>query len=280
MIAAFKYEWQRLTTLASTWWITGSSIGVSVGFTFLVCMFMRLNLPGELKGDVSKDDSRFFLEAGMTQFSNVDPFYYLVAFAIAILGVLSWGHEYRHGMIRATLTAVPNRTAVWTAKFVTIGVWVAVVVLVSCLVSLLCTLLWFGSLDFDYDWGELFLSILQRVVFSVLVTWLVMAATELIRHQTFALVLLYLWPLGVENLLRLFFLIFGQFNQGINDAARFMPFNAGSRIIQDFSLINGYESVDGVFDTPLSALGGFIIFGGITALAMAGSLFSFRTRDA
>ncbi|QIX25735.1 ABC transporter permease subunit [Nocardioides sp. JQ2195] len=280
MTAAFKYEWRRLTSLASTWWITGTSVGVSVGFTLLVCMFIRFNLPGELKGDVSKDDSRFFLEAGMTQFSNVDPFYYLVAFAIAILGVLSWGHEYRHGMIRATLTAVPNRTAVWAAKFVTIGAWVAAVVVISCVVSLMVTMLFFGSLDFDYDWGELFLSVFQRIVFSVLLTWLVMAVTELIRHQTFALVLLYLWPLGVESLLRLFFLIFGQFNQGINDAARFMPFNAGSRIIQDFSLINGYESVDGVFDSPLSALGGAIIFGGITALVMAGSLFSFRTRDA
>lgn len=279
MTAAFRYEWQRLTSLRSTWWITGASVAVSVGFTFLVCMFIRLNLPGELKGSVSGDDSRFFLEAGMTQFSNVDPFYYLVAFAIAILGVLSWGHEYRHGMIRATLTAVPNRVAVWSAKFLTIGGWVAAVVLVSCFLSLLCTLLWFGSLDFEYDWGEIFLSLFQRIVFSVLVAWVVMAVTELIRHQTFALVLLYLWPLGVESLLRLFFLIFGQFNSGINDAARFMPFNAGSRIIQDFSLVHGYEDTS-VFGTPLNAVGGFIIFGGLTVVLMALSLFSFKTRDA
>lgn len=280
MTGALRYEWQRLVSLRSTWWITGSSIMVGFGFTFLVAMFMRLNLPGELKGDVSNDDSRFFLEAGMTQFSNVDPFFYLTAFAIAILGILSWGHEYRHGMIRATLTAVPNRAAVWSAKFLAIGAWVAVVVLVSCVVSLLTTLMWFASLDFEYDWGQLLLSILQRIVFSVLLTWIVMAATELIRHQTFALVLLYLWPLGVESLLRLFFLIFGQFNPGINDAARFMPFNAGGRIIQDFSLTSGYDGGDGMFGTPLSAWGGFIIFGGIALVMLVGSFLSFKNRDA
>ncbi|KQZ75413.1 ABC transporter permease [Nocardioides sp. Root151] len=280
MTAALRYEWRRLTTLHSTWWITGAAIAVSAGFTFVVAMLIRLNIPSELKGSVDKDDSRFFLEAGMTQFSNVDPVFYLIAFAIAILGILSWGHEYRHGMIRATLTAVPNRTAVWSAKFITVGAWVAAAVLVACVLSLACTLLWFASLDFEYDWAELGLSILQRMVYTVLLTWLVMAVTELIRHQTFALVLLYLWPLGVETLLRAMLLIFGIFNPGISDSARFLPFNAGGRIIQDFGLTNGYESNSGLFNNPLSPLGALIIFGGMTAVLMAGSLYSFKTRDA
>lgn len=280
MTAALRYEVARLTSLRSTWWITGGSTVVGVGFTFLVAMFIRLNLPGELSGEVSAKNSRFFLEAGMTQFSNVDPFFYLTAFAIAILGILSWGHEYRHGMIRATLTAVPNRTAVWTAKFLTIGAWAAGVVLISCVASLVVTLAWFGGLDFEYDWDEVLLSIGQRMIYTILLTWIVMAVTELIRHQTFALVLLYLWPLGVESLLRLFFLIFGAINPDINNAARFLPFNAGGRIIQDVTLTGAYESGDGIFGNPLSAWGGFIIFGGIAAVLMVSSLFSFRSRDA
>ncbi len=31
-----------------------------------------------------------------------------IAYIIGLLGVFSTGHEYRHGMIRATLTAVPE----------------------------------------------------------------------------------------------------------------------------------------------------------------------------
>ncbi|WP_067440723.1 ABC transporter permease subunit [Nocardioides jensenii] len=280
MTAALRYEWARLTTLRSTWWITGISVVVSAGFTFVVAMLIRLNIPTELKGDVSKKDSQFFLEAGMTQFSNVDPVFYLIAYAIAILGILSWGHEYRHGMIRATLTAVPDRTSVWSAKFITVGAWVAGAVLVANVLSLMCTLLWFGSLDFHYDWPELGISIVQRMVYTVLLTWLVMAVTELIRHQTFALVLLYLWPLGVETLLRAMLAIFGIFNPGVDDSARFLPFNAGGRIIQDWSLTGGFDPGDGLFGNPLSAWGAFIIFGGITAAVMALSLFSFKTRDA
>src|SRR3546814_13451604 len=115
MIAALRYEWTRLTTLRSTWWITGLAITVGAGFTFLVAMMIRIFTPSELTGEVNEDWSRFFLEAGMTQFSNVDPVFYLMAYAVAVLGILSWGHEYRHGMMRATLTAVPNRPAVWAA---------------------------------------------------------------------------------------------------------------------------------------------------------------------
>ena len=105
MIAALRYEWSRLVSLRSTWWITGLAVAVGAGFTFLVAMMIRLFTPSELEGNVDADWSRFFLEAGMTQFSNVDPVFYLLAYAVAVLGVLAWGHEYRHGMIRATLTS-------------------------------------------------------------------------------------------------------------------------------------------------------------------------------
>src|SRR3546814_6873472 len=151
---------------------------------------IRIFTPSELTGEVNEDWSRFFLEAGMTQFSDLDPFCYLMAYAVAVLGILSWGHEYRHGMMRATLTAVPNRTAVWAAKYITIAGFVAVAVVASCVLSLIFTLIWFGGLDFQYDIGALLLALLKRVVYTVLLTWLVMSATVLIRHQTFSLVLL------------------------------------------------------------------------------------------
>ena len=36
MNAALKYEWRRITTLRSTWWITFGAIMAGVGLTFLV----------------------------------------------------------------------------------------------------------------------------------------------------------------------------------------------------------------------------------------------------
>ncbi len=280
MTSALKYEWTRLTTLRSTWWISGGSILVGVGFTFFVAMVIQLNTPVELVGSPDEDYSRFILDAAMTQFSNVDPSFYLLAYVVAILGVLAWGHEYRHGMIRATLTAVPNRTAIFAAKLIVVGLWVAAVVVISCLLSLLVTLLWFAGLDFDFDLGYLVLAALKRVVFTVLLTWLVMGATVLIRHQTFSMVMLYLWPLGIETMIRFLFLALSAVtdDETVYDATRFMPFNAGGRIMQNWSA--GFQENLDTFGQPLSALGGLVVFGGFTALVLAGSLFAFHKRDA
>lgn len=280
MTAALKYEWARLTSLRSTWWISGGSIAVGVGFTFFVAMVIQLDTPTELRGDVDGDYSRFILDAAMTQFSNVDPSFYLLAYVVAILGVLAWGHEYRHGMIRATLTAVPDRTAVFFAKLVVVGLWVSAVVVISCLASLLVTLVWFSGLSFEFDVAYLTLAVLKRVAFTVLLTWLAMGATVLIRHQTFSLVMLYLWPLGVETMIRLLMLAMGGVtgNMDVYDNTRFLPFNAGGRIMQNWQ--GTFQEDLTVFGEPLSALGGLIVFGGFTLVVLAGSLVAFQKRDA
>lgn len=280
MTAALRYEWRRLASLRSTWWITSGSVVAGAGFTFFMAMILRLASDSELRGSPSEDDSRFFLEAAMTQFSNVDPMFYLLAYAVAILGILSWGHEYRHGMIRATLTAVPDRTMIWVAKFLVIAVWVAVVVVISCIASLIFTLLWFSGLDLHYDFGALLVAMFKRIVYSVLLSWLVMSVTVLIRHQTFSLVLLYLWPLGIESMLKLVFGIFAGVtgNDDAYDTVRFLPFNAGGRIMQNWSG-EFQENLD-LFGDPLSALGGFIVFGGFVFVLMGASLYAFHRRDA
>lgn len=284
MTEALRYEWARLTTLRSTWWISGMSVIIGSGFTFVVWMFLRLSAAGDVEGELEGDGARFYYNAAMTQFSNIDPMFYLVAFSVAILGILSWGHEYRHGMIRATLTAVPQRWAVWTAKYLVVGAWVSVVVVLSCVLSLVFAMLWFAGLDADFDAGYLLVAMLKRVVYTVMLTWLVMSATVLIRHQTFSLVLLYLWPLGVETLVRFMALIFGAITGNPSpDALRFMPFNAAGRLIQDVGITNPTEGIQDnleLFGDPLSFWGAFLVFGLYTGGLMLASALAFEKRDA
>jgi len=202
------------------------------------------------------------------------------------MGVLAWGHEYRHGMIRATLTAVPNRPAVFAAKYVVVGAWVAALVVISCLISLFVAGIFFIGLDISYDLPAMLLTIFKHVVYTVLLTWLAMAATALVRHQTFSLVLLFLWPLGIENLIWGFASILSAFspNSSVADASRFLPFKAGGRIVQNFGTNPfgdfGIQDHLDLFGNPLSAWGGFIVFGGFVALVTAGALTSFVKRDA
>lgn len=287
MTAALRYEWARLRTLRSTWWLSLGSLLVGIGFTFVASWVIRANVDvNELNGVVDDEMSRFYVDAAMTQFSNVDPMFYLLAFVAAIIGVLAWGHEYRHGMIRATLTAVPNRTAVFAAKYVVVGAWVAALVVISCLLSLFVSGIFFLGLDVAYDVKALASTVFTHVVYSVLLTWLAMSATALVRHQTFSLVLLFLWPMGIETLLKGFAGILSAFttNDTFAQATRFLPFNAGGRIMQNFGNTPGggfglQDNLD-LFGDPLSAWGGFIVFGGFVALVTAGALASFIQRDA
>jgi ABC-type transport system involved in multi-copper enzyme maturation permease subunit len=288
MTAALRYEWARLRTLRSTWWLSVGSLLVGVGFTLIADLIIRVNVHSdELSGQhVDGDMARFYVDASMTQFSNVDPMFYLLAFVAAIVGVLAWGHEYRHGMIRATLTAVPNRPAVFAAKYLVVGAWVGALVVISCLLSLFVSGIFFLGLDVDYDLRSMLLTIFTHVVYSVLLTWLAMSATVLVRHQTFSLVLLFLWPMGIETLLKGFAAIVSGFtaNETFAEMTRFLPFNAGGRIMQNFGTTPGggfglQENLD-LFGDPLSAWGGFIVFGGFVALVTAGALTSFVQRDA
>jgi ABC-type transport system involved in multi-copper enzyme maturation permease subunit len=175
-------------------------------------------------------------------------------------------------MIRSTLTAVPQRWAVWTAKYALAGAWTALVVLVACLLSLVVTVLWMAGLGLDFDLAALFAAIGRRMVYVVLLTWVVMSLTVLFRNQTFALVVMFLWPMAIETVIKGILSI-----PGLSDArelARFLPFNAGGRIMQR------EPSADGLFGDPLSAIGGFVVFGVFTAVLMGLAYLLFERRDA
>lgn len=287
MTAALRYELARLRTLRSTWWLTFGVLLVGVGFTAIASLVIRLNVHSDELGgqQLSGDMAKFYVDAAMTQFSIVDPMFYLVAFVAAIVGVLAWGHEYRHGMIRATLTAVPQRWAVFTAKYAVVALWVTVLVVTSCLLSLLVAAIFFMGIDVSYDPVHILATIGRHVLYSVLVTWLAMSLTVLVRHQTFALVMLFLWPMGVELLIRTFALMVSGLsnNEVYADATRFLPFNAGGRIMQTFGSVGdsfGLQRNLDTFGDPMSFWGGLIVFGGFVALLIGGAYSAFASRDA
>ena len=272
MTAALQYEWRRITTLRSTWWLSGGALMAGVGLTFLVVMVLRLSSGGDITDGSSPRDDLIGIEMLMTQFSNFDPMFYLVAYIVAIVGIFSWGHEYRHGMIRATLTAIPQRGSVWVAKYLVAGAWVAVVVLATCVVSFVVTALWLAGVDLSWDIPALAGAVGRRMVYTVLLTWVVMSLTILFRNQTFALVVMYLWPMAIETLIKGVFVLPGL--QDHRELTRFLPFNAGGRIMQR------EPRAHDVFGDPLNAVGGFLVFGLFAALLMALAYALFEKRDA
>jgi ABC-type transport system involved in multi-copper enzyme maturation permease subunit len=190
-----------------------------------------------------------------------------------MIAVLGWGHEYRHGMIRATLTALSSRTAAWTAKFLVVGAWVVVVALVTALTSLLVGWLWLHGDGVPVFTADVWRAVARTLLYTLLFAWLASAFTALVRNQTAALVLLFLWPLAVENVVSVVFSLVPALRDH-DDVTRFLPFNAGTRIISQV------PGADGAFGSPLSVWAAVVVFGGLTAVAMAVSLALFHRRDA
>ena len=102
----------------------------------------------------------------------------VVCFMLAILGIFAWGHEYRHGMIRASLTALNSRTDLWVAKFVMVGAWVAVVAFVTQVLSGIVGVIYLHDYISVFG-GETWAIIGRQVLFGVLLVWLAIIAVRI-----------------------------------------------------------------------------------------------------
>ena len=264
---ALAYELVRIRTIRSTWWLTAIAVVLGIGIATLFSWGASTEFANGTPSDLDVAGPLIVSQlAASGQIPNV------VAFVLAIIGVLAWGHEYRHGMIRASLTALDSRTDLWVAKYLVAGVWTAVVSFVTMVGSGLV-----GTL-FLHDYLQVFTgqtwSLIGRgVLYAVVLTWLAMAFTSVTRSQAFALVTLFLWPLLIENLVNLLFLLVPALR---DDRAllRFLPFDAGNQ------MVNVLSEPTSTFGDPLSSLGGTVVFAGPALVLLVASFVTFRTRDA
>lgn len=264
---ALAYEITRIRTLRSTWWLTWLSVVLGIAISGLLAWALHHTFSTD--GAVDLDGIGAAL---VTQLAATERIPSLISFVLAMTGVFAWGHEYRHGMIRASLTALNSRTALWVAKYLVVGAWVAIVSLVTMFLAGMLGLL------ILHEYVTVFTATTFQVIgmqagYAVLLTWMAMAFTSLTRSQAFALVTIFLWPLLIESLVQLVFFIVPMWRDD-TELLRFLPFKAGARMT---AII---ENPDGTFGDPMSPLGATVIFGGVTLVLMAAAFASFQRRDA
>lgn len=269
MRSALRYEWTRIRTIRSTWWLTGITFVVGVGVSLLIAGATAHEFAIHR---VSSDDLDGLGPLVVTQLAATGQVPCLIAFLLAIIGIFAWGHEYRHGMIRASLTALNSRTHFWIAKYAVCAAWVALTSFVVMVVA------GYSSELFLHDYldvmsGQTWQFIGRTVVYTALLTWLGMAFTSVTRSQAFALVALFLWPLLIESLIVLVFTLVPGLRDH-RDVTRFLPFLSGGR------LLDALSSGSGVFADPMNGLGGLIVFGGTAVVLMVASYLLFNRRDA
>ncbi|MDQ3156433.1 MAG: ABC transporter permease [Actinomycetota bacterium] len=272
MRAALAYEWMRLRTVRSTYWL----IGLSFAFQLIVTMLIAWQLPES--GPLSGGDGPVTQLVTVGAASGVAPLF--LAYIVGIVGVFSMGHEYRHGMIRATLTAIPSRTAVFVAKLLTTGV-VAAGAAIGCVAIGLLSAVVFGVDMATFD--RLSKLTFGVVLFTVLFTWSGLAYSALLRNQTAAVAMLMLVPTVVESIIRAVVIAIKAGSDdpsgrgGYVSILKYLPYDAGGQMytrasLDDLLSFLGY--------TPFGAVGGGIVFGtfvgGLLALAYA----LFLRRDA
>lgn len=273
MRAALAYEWVRISTIRSSYWITGVAVLIGVGISFLISMGTSFEFDDQ---PADAGEIEFLAPAIITQFAAVaGP--YLVAYILVIIGVLAWGHEYRHGMVRVTLTAHGSRGRIWLAKYAVLGLWVVAAALAIMLLSTLVGLLWLNDDGVQFGGAPLLEQMARTAAYALLFVWSGAAITSILRNQTAALVAVFVWPLAVEPLLGLVIRLIPGLDS-LEDLTKFFPYNAGDRLLRNTEAAAALDELLG--GDQLSTLGGFAVFGAFCGLLMLASYLLFQKRDA
>ena len=272
MIDALRYEWVRLLTIRSTYWL----VGLALAFQLSMSLLIAWNLPSS--GPLSGGEEPFAILVTIGASTGVAPLF--IAYLIGLLGVFSMGHEYRHGMIRATLTALPRRGTVLVAKVLTTAV-VSAAAAVLCVVAALVSALVFGvGLP---DGGDVLSVTTGTVVFTVLFTISGLAFALVLRNQTAAVAMLLLVPSVGESIIRAIVLAIKaasddpQGTGGLVDVLNFLPYDAGGKMYTRLSIGDALEVLG---YRPFDALGGGLVMAGFVAILLGLGSYLFLRRDA
>jgi ABC-2 type transport system permease protein len=268
MIDALRYEWTRLVTIRSTYWLIGITLGFQLAMTVLI---------GALAKNADGVDA-FAVLVTIGASTGFAPL--LIAYVIGLIGVFSAGHEYRHGMIRATLTAIPRREWVLAAKVLMVVAVSAVAALVCVLIAIASALLFGVDLPATSDVLEVTAG---TTVFAVLFSLSGFAFALITRNQTAAVALLLLVPSVLEAIIKSVILAIHAASDDPTGKGggvwiiKYLPYDAGGQMYTRRSLEDLLE-IFGV--VPFGPLGGGIVMGVFVAILLALGSWAFLRRDA
>lgn len=222
MIRALAFEWTRIRTVRSTYWLTALALVLSGAVAGLVAGFTRDS------GGLTDELISVVLTGG-TQFIPL-PF---VPLFMGIIGAFAFGHEYRHNLILATLTAIPKRVNLVIAKVIILAIWAAVVAVLSIGINwALASGLSGEPLPLlDEPAGA---PLFAYVGYVVLWAMLGLAVGMLVRNLPATLVVLLLVPLIVEPTVVGMITFIDAF-ESLRPATPYFPFSSGTNMIATVS---------------------------------------------
>lgn len=272
MTAALRYEWTRLLTIRSTYWLIIGTLGLYFLATLAVAL-ITASVEGAPTGGRQVDAAIITLGAS-TGFAPL-----MMAYILGIIGVFSMGHEYRHQMIRTTLTAVPTRWALLAAKMLTVAVVAALAAMAAMLIGYFNASLFSGH-DVAFD-SEVRGLILGAMIYTALFALAGLAFAGLVRNQAGAIVLMLAMPIVIEPIVRTILLIKAATSGdpgAIGTLAKYLPFEAGGKLYTRADMSEMIDTLSGV--EPLDAVGGGVCMAVFVGALLALMTVLFVRRDA
>lgn len=193
LVDAWRAEWTKVRTLTSTRWLFAASIALGVGLSAAICAIVRY------QSGTRQDPAKLAL-TGIQ----------LAQALIAIWAVRAICSEYRTGIIRTTLTAIPQRVTLLAAKtgvITALALAASAVTVAGSLLVAHALLPGNGftaahglplSLDAGLTLRAAIGSILYLALIALLATGVSLAARDSAAATGIVLGLLYLFPLATQ----------------------------------------------------------------------------------
>ncbi len=251
MMNAVRAEWIKLRTITSTWVLLIVSILLALFFSTLLAFLSKRD--GGRRGGDGLAPSVEVMLTGVG----------LATFLVGVVAVLLATGDFRF-TIRPTFAAEPRRLRVLLAKMTVVMVASAIcgAVMIGLALGTSSLVLKRRGLSLDFSSGGRSAAV-GMLVYLILFGLAGLAIGNLIRHSAGAIVVLTLWPLLVEPILK------GLSRNWFSWLTRWLPFAAGQRMMsfKDDTLLFGQWT-------------GGAYFAGFVALLLVLAFVFVRRRDA
>ena len=268
MIGALKFEWVRITSIRSSYWMAGMALVFTAAVSLLISLFVNA---AEMSDMNIPQVTTYAVTGGVS--GPIIPV--MAAPFFAVLGCMAIGHEYRYGTNKATLTAIPDRVVLLTAKLLVLLAWVVAVIVATLVVNLLITSLFLDQTNFSSG------MLRPMALYGLYCLGFAIAGfgiTAALRHMTGGIVAVLVYPLVIEPIVYGVMVGIGQSTSpSVGKLTNLLPASAGRRMLFD-----PYETFAG-FGTQIdvwSISAAVVVFVVGCVICLGAGIASFILRDA
>ncbi|MGW7066639.1 ABC transporter permease [Streptomyces sp. NPDC054855] len=249
-----KSEWTKIRSVSSTVWTLGLALVVTVGLGLLISILAKNDYDSLNAQDRRVFDPTFTSFAGMS----------LGQLAMIVFGVLVVSNEYSTGMIRTSLSAVPQRATFMASKVAVATLLCLVVGLVTSFIAFFAGQAMLGEHKALIGDPGVLRAVIGGGLYMTLIAMFSMGVATMLRSPMLSL--------GI--LMPFFFLISSILGNvsATKKIGRFLPDQAGSKIMQVKTPLDD--------DTPYGPWGGLAIMGVWVVVALLGGYALLKKRDA